>query len=226
MAGLELCHIFMMTGPDEAASRRLKNLGLQESYRRDHPGQGTANICYCFENAFLELLWVTEETEAKSPPIARTGLWERAGWRENGACPFGIALRGGEAPLPFPTWDYRPPYLPEGQAIPVANASDDPRQPFIFISPGRTRPDQWRDGRAAERQTAAGLQEISALELTLPQGVSPSPALSALQDAGVLTLGSETKRAGPDLILTVTASGGRPNRQLALPAMQWLREAS
>lgn len=48
---LELDHIFVFIRPDGPEAARLEAIGLVESYRRDHPGQGTSNVCYCFENA-------------------------------------------------------------------------------------------------------------------------------------------------------------------------------
>ena len=167
MDTLELDHVFVFVTPGapEAAA-----LGLCESYRRRHPGQGTANVCYCFDNAYLELLWVTDRAELTAPAVARTRLAERADWRRTGASPFGIALRGPDpdTPLPFESWDYAAPFLPAGMAIPVAVASDDPRQPFLFRSPGTARPDTWPDdaggSRAGARQRPIGLAEIAAVE--------------------------------------------------------------
>lgn len=221
MSGLALCHIFVFVEPDAPEAELLNGLNLRESCRREHPGQGTANVCYCFDNAFLELLWVTDRAAITSPVIARTGLAARADWRSNGANPFGIALRG-DNPAPFPTWHYTPPYLPEGMSIPVALSSDQPEQPLLFKSPGNARPDQWKDGRAGQRQVAAGLSEISALELTLAQGVVPSPALRALVDLGILTLAAEEPDARPALVLTISQSDGGPDRRLELPTMKWL----
>ena len=115
---LELDHIFVHVQPAGPEAERLEALGLVESYRRTHPGQGTSNICYCFDNAFLELLWLIDEAEALSPAIARTQLAERSHWRASGASPFGLALRrqSDETVLPFPTWGYRPP-LPAARPL-------------------------------------------------------------------------------------------------------------
>ncbi|MEO0814134.1 MAG: VOC family protein, partial [Myxococcota bacterium] len=62
---LELDHVFVMISDGVRQHRALEALGLVETYRRIHPGQGTKNICYAFENAFLELLWVHDEHEAR-----------------------------------------------------------------------------------------------------------------------------------------------------------------
>ncbi|MEO1271293.1 MAG: hypothetical protein AAFX99_24640, partial [Myxococcota bacterium] len=76
--------------------------GLVETYRRAHPGQGTANVCYALDNAFLELLWVVDLDEALSPAIRRTGLALRSEWKRHGISPFGIAWRLSSADAPQP----------------------------------------------------------------------------------------------------------------------------
>ena len=94
---LAVDHLFLLIEPDGPEIEALRHLGLTETYRRAHPGQGTANACFAFDNLYLELLWLTSEPEARSAPVARTRLWERSQWRSLGTCPFGIAVRGGLA---------------------------------------------------------------------------------------------------------------------------------
>lgn len=215
---LALDHLFTFVEPGAPEAERLARDGLRESYSRAHPGQGTANICYCFDNAYLELLWQTDRAEIAAPALARTGLAERADWRRNGACPFGIGLRG--ASLPFETWDYCPPYLPHGWAIPVGAASADPRQPFLFRSPGDSRPDAWTDGKAGLRQQGAGLAEIAGLHLDFPAGLEPGVEVLMLAAAGLLTLGAADNWR---LTLTLSHSGTGPARRLSLPDFTWDR---
>lgn len=208
---LDLCHLFVFVADPAAALDILTRTGLAESFRRRHPGQGTANVCACFDNSYLELLWAEDESELISAPIVRTRLAERARWRETGASPFGIGLRR----LRVPAWDYRPPFLPEGMSIPVALASEDPRQPFLFRSPGEARPDAWTDGRAGDRQKAAGLCEIIGLDLDLP--VAPAPAFKVLAEQGLVTLKpAVTAKAH----LTISRAGGG-TRRLTLPDFTW-----
>lgn len=210
---MELDHVFVLTAPD---APECAGLGLTENCRRRHDGQGTANLCYCFDNAYLEMLWPVDAAELAAPEVSRTRLADRARWSRNGASPFGIGLRGGD--LPFPTWRYRPACLPEGTDIAVATASDDARQPLLFRSPSAARPDAWTDGRAGARQAASGLREIVALHLDLPAEVTPAPALLHLAERRLLTLGhGEAHR----MVLTLsTARGG--TRRLSLPDCAWL----
>jgi len=214
---LELCHVFVFVADEGKAAAALSQVGLRESFRRTHPGQGTANLCACFENAYLELLWPSNRAELESPAVAPTRLAERAAWRDSGACPFGIALRTvpAEAPLPLPTWGYRQAFWPPDFALPVAEASRDPRQPFLFRSPGSARPEAWTDGRADVRQDGA---EIAGLRLLFPVGTGPAAELRELAAAGVLELGE-----GPayGLELLVTQPKGQV-RRLLLPDLAWI----
>lgn len=162
--GIELDHVFVFVSLDAAMpggwiDARLAALGLEASYARRHAGQGTANVCYCFDNAYLELLFVVDEAELVRSDVARNGFVQRARWRETGASPFGIAVRGG--PLPFATWPYRIDAFPPGLSVPVATASDDVRVPFVFGSPGSAPPDAWTNGLAGRRQTEGGFDRLS-----------------------------------------------------------------
>jgi len=214
VAPIEIDHLFVFVQPQAPELARLADAGLQERFRRDHPGQGTANVCCCFDNAYLELLWLHNADQAHDPAVARMQLVERAAWRTSGASPFGIALRTGPSePLPFETWDYAAPFLPSGMSIPVALASDDPRQPLLFRSPGSQRPDHWTDGRGDARQAPAGLAEIVHLRVDLPDGVCPGEPLAGLQEIGLLSLGTAPTHG---MVVTLSRPTAAP-RRLALP---------
>lgn len=217
LAGWAIDHLLVFVAPDAPEITRLTSLGLSESFRRAHPGQGTANACFCFDNAYLELLRLTAPAEAASCALARAGLLVRADWRRSGASPFGIALRsdGPDADLPFPSWDYAAPFLPAGMTIPVATASDDPRQPLLFRSPGNARPDQWTDGRAGARQRAAGFGEIAGTALAFPAGVTPDPAFQALAAQGLIAVHGDA--AAPAMELHLEEAGGPDRQRLRLP---------
>ncbi len=181
---MELDHIFILTTPSAPEIRKLDAIGLTPTYRRDHVGQGTANVCYCFENAFLEVLWVTAASEARSPSVARMQLAERAEWRTGQTSPFGIAWRG-EPPgaSTTPTWQCRPPYLPAGLAIEVATESDDLMQPLMFTFPGSRAPREWPASRRGDLQAARGFTRLALRTVWLPPDVRPSATLRQLAAA-------------------------------------------
>lgn len=182
----ELDHIFLALDPRSDEGTELVRRGLEPSFRRDHPGQGTQNLCFCFDNAYLELLWTRDKTELQANALTRSKLPERMARAANGACPFGIAIRpvaGQEnrPELPFKSWAYRPSYLPQGTAIQVATMSDDARLPFLFHVPEARAPADWPNGLAGTRQLASGLVRIVAVRLHLQ--AAPVAAMAKVQKA-------------------------------------------
>lgn len=179
----ELDHVFICTAPGAPEADRLIRLGLTEGSPNHHPGQGTANRRFFFENAFLELLWVTDPAEAQSDLVRRTGLWERWARRGRGASPFGVGLRpvAGEAKVaPFPAWEYRPSYLPEPLAIHMATNSEAAAAPLLFFLAFGRRPNPADPVRQQPREHAAGFRAITRVRIHCAPGCASSPeALAA-----------------------------------------------
>ncbi len=211
---LELDHLFVFVGPQDAAPgggafEALKALGLEPSYTRRHEGQGTANLCLAFDNAYLELLYVADEDELKTSPLGRAGFVARAMWRETAASPLGIAIRGGE--LPGGRWRYRNPQFPPGVSIGISTESDDAAMPFVFSSPGTAPPSAWTDGRAGRRQTVAGFTRLTIERLRLPRPPVADGALDAFHRAG-LVKALEIADGEPEMLI-----GLAPGCRLRLP---------
>ncbi len=138
----ELDHMFVAVSPQAPQMSLLVSSGFEEGNRHPHPGQGTASTGVFFANAYVELLWLEDTDAAEAPAIRRTHLSERIDVGHE-ACPFGIGIRrssNGETGLPFPTWDYRPPYLPAGASIPMALNSEVLEEPLLFVLPWKTGP--------------------------------------------------------------------------------------
>src|ERR1700730_7253609 len=167
-----LDHVWMMSESVGASAEiaALKRAGLVESCRRSHLGMGVANVFFCFDNAFLELIWIVNAEEASASPLTRTQLLERSHWRRNGATPFGIGLRTDppDSLLPFETRDFGQASRALTKPVLVAKSSDDLRQPLLFRAQQTSRPDAWTDGLAGARQRAGGFAEIVGLRLELP----------------------------------------------------------
>lgn len=129
-----LDHVLVFCGPNAPEQQRLVEAGLQVGARREHQGQGTANVCFGFADSYLELIWLADEAAARDPMVKPLGLQERARWREANASPFGVCVRAtgrGEAP-PFPSWDYRPAYVPADQPIHMLCNSGVVGEPLLF----------------------------------------------------------------------------------------------
>lgn len=208
---MELDHLFVFVDGPSEAEEALTRLGLDETYRRVHPGQGTANVCCAFDDAYLELLWLTSPEEASSPRTSRTRLLERALWRENGCCPFGVAWRGSTDPA-LDVWPYAPIYLPEGMTIEVAVDSDDPMQPMLFASPGKDPPSAWPLERRGQLQRARGGSTLGRVTLRLPETCNPAPALRLAADRLGIAL-----EHGTAWELVLQPPHGEGARELRLP---------
>jgi hypothetical protein len=188
---IELDHviIFCSRGAPEAAALRAQ--GLLDGSGQAHAGQGTANRRFSFANAYLELLWVEDETEARSTAVERTQLWERWQGRTAGLCPLGLAFRpggdGAEEP-PFLTWSYRPSYLPAELSIEMG-IGVRPTEPLLVYLPFARRD---RLLPSVPVIHPAGVRELVGLRLHLPEGDRPSDALRALTGMGLVSLSPAT----------------------------------
>lgn len=185
---LELDHIFVCVNIDAPEAELLKASGLQEGMRRIHRGQGTANVSFFFDNAYLELLYLFDEREIQSTVVRPLGLWQRCCWRETHACPFGIALRKSTSIscLPFSSWNYYAPFLPQGASIPIANNSENYSEPLIFIAPNPQKPVNLPLERRPSLDRQPQLKEITALRLTLPTQQTFSVEILKLVELGLI----------------------------------------
>lgn len=202
----ELDHLFLFTAPGGPEAALLTEFGLKEGARRTHAGQGTSNVCFYFRNAYLELIWASDEAEIGSKLVEPLGLRERALWRENGASPFGVCFRPagpkGKTP-PFGSWPYRPPYLPPGMSIAMGRNSRRREEPLLFFLAEAVRPDSWPRERKAALDHAPGLGEITSVRIQL-SGTDPL----SLEWAAASKLGPVTLTRGHPPFLELTFDGG------------------
>ena len=198
---IELDHVFVCCALGAPESAVLLQRGLLEGSGNSHPGQGTANRRFFFSDSYLELLWVSDPSEAQSEAVLPTQLWERWSRRASGACPFGIVFRPRADPIaeaPFPCWSYRPSYLPGDLCIEVGRdmALSDPQ---LFYLPFLRRP------VAAQREPRthpAGIERITSVSVSIPPEHEPSATLERAVAAGLLTL-----RRGPEYLLELGFDG-------------------
>ena len=207
---MEIDHIFLCVKPEAPEAESLKVFGLTEGNRRIHQGQGTANVCFFFHNAYLELLWLNDSNEIQSPVVSFTGLWQRCRWQETKACPFGIALRGATPNLletPFSTWNYYAPYLPLNAFIPILANSENLSEPLIFISPSSQKPANYPLEKQRPLTHQAGFKEITALRVILPRDKNFSLEVTKLIELGIIEFSH-----GDNYHLEIEFDGGKEDK--------------
>jgi hypothetical protein len=138
---LELDHVFVSAPRRSRDVALLAARGLAQGAARIHQGQGTANTCFFFDNAYLELIWSHNESEIRSALVEPLALWERTRWRETDACPFGVAFRSRDnVEQPRAAWGYAAPFLPAGKSLPIITPPGSADDPMIFFSTGSAGP--------------------------------------------------------------------------------------
>jgi hypothetical protein len=178
---IELDHLFVCTAPDAPEAEHLIQFGLHEGLPNHHPGQGTANRRFLFSNAMIELLWVSDMREAQSQETKSTLLWERWSGRADRACPFGICLRSIDAQdtgPPFPSWEYRPAYLPDPLVMHIGEAGEEPMWVYLSFMRRLHREEQFVEH-------PIGVREITGLTLTTPVPLH-SQASQKMIETGIL----------------------------------------
>ncbi len=163
---IELDHLFVCAAPGAPEAEELIQFGLHEGPSNQHPGQGTANRRFAFSNAMIELLWVSDMGEAQNQHTKRTLLWERWSCRVDRACPFGICVRpvySQDTGLPpFPSWEYRPAYLPDPLVMHIGEAGiEEPMWVYLSFM-RRLHREEWFI------EHPIGIREITSLTLTTP----------------------------------------------------------
>jgi hypothetical protein len=141
---LELDHFFILVEPEAKCAELLIELGLEESFSRVHPGQGTTNRCFNFSNSKLELLWVSDAEESNNGPASGLKFPER--FKEKEASPFGFifnrknTIKNNEQDnidldMPFNGWSYQPDYFPVPSAFHIGNNSENLVEPLCIYVP-------------------------------------------------------------------------------------------
>jgi hypothetical protein len=136
VVNLELDHLFILTDKPKETGDLLVSIGLNESFSRDHKGQGTSNRRFEFSNGMLEILYVRDSEEANNGPARNLRFPERI--QKENASPFGIILirtNGSNTGMPFNGWKYQPEYLDPPNAFHVGYNSKILEEPLCIYVP-------------------------------------------------------------------------------------------
>jgi Glyoxalase-like domain len=177
-------HAFVTCAPGAPEADALLELGFVEGSRNTHPGQGTANRRFFFENFMLEFLWVADPAEVTNERTRPARLSERCSQRAAGLNPFGIILRptqGASTPPPFLSWSYHPTYLPPELSIQIAQGTTLQEPELFYLSFMRDT-----GARGEPTQHALPLGHVGALRFGVPQPAELTPASRAVEQLGLV----------------------------------------
>ena len=202
--GYEIDHIFVLTDTDAPSAGALLRLGLTEGPPNRHPGKGTANRRFFFDNAMLELLWVENVDEASNPATRPLRLADRWIERSTTASPFGICLRSSDADTvlpPFGSYEYRPSFFPAGLVALICQGTSLAEPLWFFIARSRL-PHALPSHRGSASRHRIGVESITEVTITLP-GTPSSVTNAAAAACGVGV------RMGAEHRLRIVFDGGR-----------------
>ncbi|WGK64855.1 VOC family protein [Croceiramulus getboli] len=167
-------HLFICSSQQGQEAEQFVQLGWQDGSSRIHPGQGTVNRKFYFENGFLELLWIDDLEELQNGPAATIGLQERFHWQTEEVSRFGLCLAPSpELDLLFAKANtYRPDYFSPGKII---NYFHFPKLPWVFKLPF---PPKFNPQEPL--QDALGIQELTKVIFEIPDLNGSEPLLRHL----------------------------------------------
>ena len=135
---LRIDHFFILCEPGAPEAKQLVEAGFVEGAPNVHPGQGTANRRFFFDDTGLELLYVSDRSEALSGPGKDLRIVQRS--ESASASPFGIVVDAGAAEPPFDTWEYWPEYFDGRHFFNVGKNSSQIDEPLCVCMPADIEP--------------------------------------------------------------------------------------
>lgn len=159
---MQVDHIFIFSNDKGQEADELVNFGLAEGSSRAHPGQGTTNRKFYFENFFLEVLWVHDRKELINGPARSIGLQELSQFVKRGNSRYGLCLvNTPETDQLFSkSISYQPDYFPGGKSIDVLTHQQSTSLPWTFRLP-------FRGGKKAPTEPTnhyAGIRKLTRAE--------------------------------------------------------------
>lgn len=113
---MKIDHIFICSTDPERDTQILSDFGLTEGPPNTHPGQGTANKRFFFDNVYIEFLYIEHTENAQSAISRPSKLYERITQYSNDSniSPFGFGIYPSDNGLKitdYNTWEYKPQFL-------------------------------------------------------------------------------------------------------------------
>ncbi len=201
---------FVPSGSKSEIASRLVIAGFIPGPSKRHTGQGTENLVLLFQKNYFEFIWECAPDEISSHDIKRACLKERSQWPSSRYSPFGLAVQGSSADeMPFPKWDYRPPYLTDDKKITVADLPLTQLPMLFHISPSK-QPSEMGELAQPFLKHPNGSAAITEIEISVPKNIT-----ATLSEADKSKLTSFYKEIGGTLqfdseehLMCITIDGG------------------
>ncbi|MCV6631163.1 MAG: hypothetical protein OIF50_15030 [Flavobacteriaceae bacterium] len=141
-ANLDVDHLNIWVKNPKKAKEKLVDIGftaVPDSLSEIHHGQGTTGRYFHFLNGYLELIFVFNPTvfERNNAINKHVDFLERANFAQNGALPFGIALKSEDykpEKIPFEKVWYHQDWMGKNNGIYAAkNSKTNLGEPSIFV---------------------------------------------------------------------------------------------
>lgn len=177
---IELDHIFILAQPNAPEADLLVAAGLIEGPSNRHPGQGTSNRRFFFQNTTLEFLYVHDADEAANGPAKNLRFNER--YSQADASPFGLIMRNvkGEAGIPYEGWRYCPDYFANNQCFHVGENSDILKEPLCICMPDNL------PQRSATRAPENPEWNLTQLRIDMPEPAPSDPLQQISKCPGIV----------------------------------------
>ncbi|KAA8995234.1 VOC family protein [Affinibrenneria salicis] len=206
---MEIDHVFICSGDNARYADLLVQSGFREGSANVHPGQGTANRRFFFDNAFIELIYADGAQQGQENAQDRTHILRRIACDDGSLSPFGVGLRPSaptEKTPAFPYDVYQPDYLPAGLEVDIGIAPLS--EPLWFFMNFSGRPDRFAPDKRQPLNHPCGARQLTSLALTMRGPAEPSAPARRLQQDGVLSLAS-----GAEHVMRLTFDHQRQRQQ-------------
>jgi hypothetical protein len=207
---LEVDHLQIYLEEGLPAIIALKELGLNNGdqiVRREE--RGTASTLFFFENAYIELIWLENQTTFRQYAAqTKLNLWERSQWKRTGASPFGVGLRSKSSGEISPHLLINNPFgqiwgYPEATINFSADNVATIQEPICFTVPNQIALTNWLDstnivyGRLMTHPL--NIRRLTDIKIRVNTVNTLTNALSLLEENQILTI-----ERGTSPLLTLT----------------------
>lgn len=202
---LKIDHIFICSDAPDDDAQIFTDFGFTEGPPNTHPGQGTANRRFFFDNMYLEFLYIADDKLAQSALTKPSKLYERFTDKGDNISPFGFGLYPSNNLMKikdYNSWEYRPKFLPPPLKMNVYGDSlAEPMYYYMeFVS---------ENSKIGQKKFnhANGFHYISAVKIFTPQAELDSDFKRDLSHYDILKFEDSQTH-----ILEVTFDGGKSNK--------------